>query len=86
MTLHTWPNGKTGFWRMKVWMSDVSQGKAHQKRPEPLGMLLSVRVLNLETDTVASAAASRAMRFWDRFTGSTASHAGKCQALFIATL
>jgi hypothetical protein len=39
------------------------QGKAHQKRPEPLGMLLSVRVLNLETDTVASAAASRAMRF-----------------------
>ena len=37
--------------------------KAHQKRPEPLGMLLSVRVLNLETDTVASAAASKAMRF-----------------------
>jgi len=44
-------------------MNVISQGKAHQKRPEPLGMLLSVRVLNLETDTVASAAASRAMRF-----------------------
>ena len=44
----------------------------HQKRPEPRGMLLRVNLLNLDADTELPDAVSKAMRFWDRLTGSTA--------------
>ena len=44
----------------------------HQRRPEPFGMLLSVKVANLEAEAELPDAASRAMRLWDRLTGSTA--------------
>ena len=46
--------------------------RAHQNKPEPLGMLLKVAVLNLETDTEVPPEASSCILFWDRFTGSTA--------------
>lgn len=32
--------------------------RTHQNKPDPLGMLLRVKVLNFDTDTLASAAAS----------------------------
>ena len=44
----------------------------HQKRPEPLGMLLSVSLLNLDAETVLPDTFSKAIRSWDRLTGSTA--------------
>lgn len=44
----------------------------HQKRPEPLGMLLRVNLLNLDAETELPDKVSKAMRFWDRLTGSTA--------------
>ncbi len=62
-------HGSTG-----VHIHRVTCMKDYQNKPEPLGMLLRVRVLNLDTDTDCPTAASRAMRFCERFTGSTARH------------
>ena len=44
---------------------------SYQYSPEPLGMLLSVRVLKVDTASSLERA-SCLMRVWDRFTGSTA--------------
>ena len=51
---------------------DDTDERAHQNKPEPLGMLLKVAVLNLETDTEVPPEASSCILFWEKFTGSTA--------------
>ena len=52
--------------------ADMVELKTHQNRPEPRGMLLRVNLLNLDAETELPDAVSKAMRFWDRLTGSTA--------------